>query len=136
MFIYHLTSFLQSTILLIYILNGLPIRVEVLLQQYTPLLLSWPLATVNAAMPSKNLVSALFLLILLTLRRIYLEPGNKHAANRSIHYAIVSDCEYAGVNWVGCICARMVLRADFVRVYERNGACGLVDFVWDIYAAC
>ena len=68
------TSFPTSTILLIYLLNGIATRVEVLLPQYTSLLLSWPLATVNAAMALKNLVTALFLFMLPTLRRFYLEP--------------------------------------------------------------
>ena len=68
------TTFPTSTVLLIYFLNSLATRVEVLLPQYTSLLLSWPLATVNAAMALKNLISAFFLFILPTLRRIYLEP--------------------------------------------------------------
>ena len=68
------TSFPTSTVLLIYLLNSLAIRVEVILPQYTSLLLSWPLATVNAAMALKNLVSAVFLFTLPTYRQIYLEP--------------------------------------------------------------
>ncbi len=48
--------------------------IEVLLPQYTSLLLSWPLATVNAAIALRSLVSAIFLFMLPTLRRVYLEP--------------------------------------------------------------
>ena len=48
--------------------------VDVLLPQYMSLLQSWPLATVNAVMALKSLVSAIFLFMLPTLRRIYLEP--------------------------------------------------------------
>ena len=66
--------FPTTTIILIYLLHGLATKVEVLLPQYTSLLLSWPLATVNKAMAFKHLISALFLFMLPTLRRIYLEP--------------------------------------------------------------
>lgn len=62
------------TILLIYLANGLASRTEVLLPQYTSLLLSWPLATVNMVMALKSLISALALFVLPTLRKIYLEP--------------------------------------------------------------
>lgn len=63
-----------STILLIYLLNGLAMRIEVLLPQYTSLLLAWPLATVNGAMALKALISALVLFMLPSLRQKYLEP--------------------------------------------------------------
>ena len=49
-------------------------QAEVLLPQYTSLLLSWPLAVVNRAMALKALISALILFMLPTLRRIYLQP--------------------------------------------------------------
>ena len=63
-----------STILLIYLSNGLATRTEVLLPQYTSLLLAWPLAAVNRAMALKALISAVILFMLPSLRRIYLEP--------------------------------------------------------------
>lgn len=68
------TSFPTSTVLLIYLLNSFAIRIEVLLPQYTSLLLSWPLATVNAGMALKNLISTIFLFTLPTYRQIYLKP--------------------------------------------------------------
>ena len=68
------TSFPTSNVLLVYLLNALARGAEVLLPQYTSLLLSWSLATVNSAMALKSLVSALLLLMVPTLRRIYLEP--------------------------------------------------------------
>lgn len=49
-------------------------RIEVLLPQYTSLLLAWPLATVNGAMALKALISALVLFILPSLRQKCLEP--------------------------------------------------------------
>ena len=68
------TSYPTSNVLLVYLLNALARGAEVLLPQYTSLLLSWSLATVNSAMALKSLVSALLLLMVPTLRRIYLEP--------------------------------------------------------------
>ncbi len=62
------------TILLIYLLNGLAVRIEVLLPQYTSLTLGWPLATVNRALAIKALISAASLFALPTVRRLYLEP--------------------------------------------------------------
>lgn len=61
-------------ILLVYLINGLATRTEVLLPQYMSLLLSWPFATVNMVMALKALVSALTLFALPTLRKLYLEP--------------------------------------------------------------
>ena len=68
------TPFPTSNVLFVYFLNALARGAEVLLPQYTSLLLSWSLATVNSAMALKSLVSALVLLMVPTLRRIYLEP--------------------------------------------------------------
>lgn len=68
------TPFPTSNVLLVYLLNALARGAEVLLPQYTSLLLSWSLATVNSAMALRSLVSALLLLMVPTLRRIYLEP--------------------------------------------------------------
>ena len=62
------------TVLLIFLINGLASRVEVLLPQYISLTLHWPLGTVNSALAGKALVSAVVLLILPTIRRIFLEP--------------------------------------------------------------
>lgn len=62
------------TVLLIFLLNGLAMRVEVLLPQYISLTLHWPLATVNAALAVKALVGAFVLLSLPILRASFLEP--------------------------------------------------------------
>ncbi|KAI4198057.1 MAG: hypothetical protein LQ350_005498, partial [Teloschistes chrysophthalmus] len=63
-----------STILLIYLLYGLASRTEVLLPQYTSLLLAWPLAYVNKILALKSLVSACILFALPSFRTIYLQP--------------------------------------------------------------
>lgn len=62
------------TVLFIFLLNGLAMRVEVLLPQYISLTLHWPLATVNAALAVKALVGAVVLLSLPILRASFLEP--------------------------------------------------------------
>ncbi|KAL9125933.1 MAG: hypothetical protein Q9217_004928, partial [Psora testacea] len=62
------------TIIVIFLINGLASRVEVLLSQYTSLVLHWSLARVNAALALKALVSSLWLFALPTLRKRYLEP--------------------------------------------------------------
>ncbi|KAL9602566.1 MAG: hypothetical protein Q9219_001710 [cf. Caloplaca sp. 3 TL-2023] len=61
-------------ILLIFLINGLAVRVEVLLPQYTSLVLRWPLSTVNSAIALKYFVSAVVLFGLPTFRKRYLEP--------------------------------------------------------------
>lgn len=61
-------------VLVVFLVNGLATRIEVLLPQYTSLVLHWPLATVNRALALKALVSALMLFALPTLRNLYLEP--------------------------------------------------------------
>lgn len=62
------------TVLIVFLINGLAIRLEVLLPQYISLVLHWPLATVNRVLALKALVSALMLFALPTLRKCYLEP--------------------------------------------------------------
>lgn len=62
------------TVLIVFLINGLAIRIDSLLPQYTSLVLQWPLATVNRALALKALVSALMLFALPTLRKWYLEP--------------------------------------------------------------
>lgn len=62
------------TILLIHLLNGLAVRIEVILPQYTSLALGWPLAVVNRAIALRALISATILFALPTVRRLYLEP--------------------------------------------------------------
>ena len=62
------------TVLIVFLLNGLSVRIEVLLPQYTSLVLNWPLATVNRALALKALISSLVLFALPTLRKRYLEP--------------------------------------------------------------
>ena len=62
------------TVVIIFLINGLATRAEVLLSQYTSLVLHWPLATVNKVLALKALVSALWLFALPTLRKRYLEP--------------------------------------------------------------
>lgn len=62
------------TVLIVFLINGLAVRLDVLLPQYTSLVLYWPLATVNRVLALKALVSALMLFALPTLRKCYLEP--------------------------------------------------------------
>ena len=62
------------TVLIVFLINGLAIRMDILLPQYTSLVLHWPLATVNRALALKALVSSLMLFALPTLRKWYLEP--------------------------------------------------------------
>lgn len=62
------------TVLIVFLINGLAVRLEVLLPQYISLVLHWPLATVNRVLALKALVSALMLFALPTLRKYYLEP--------------------------------------------------------------
>ena len=62
------------TVILVFLMNGLAIRIEILLPQYISLLLHWPLATVNRTLALKSLVSSIILFALPTLRKIYLEP--------------------------------------------------------------
>lgn len=73
------------TVLLVFLINGVAVRVEVLLPQYTSLALHWPLSTVNLALAFKSLVSALVLLALPSLRERYLEP---HMSTASIDLLI------------------------------------------------
>ena len=49
-------------------------NIQVLLPQYTSLVLDWPFATVNAALALKSLISALILFSLPTFRVLVLEP--------------------------------------------------------------
>lgn len=49
-------------------------NIQVLLPQYTSLVLQWTFATVNAALALKALVSALVLFLLPTVRKLFLEP--------------------------------------------------------------
>ena len=62
------------TIITLLLINGLAIRTEVILPQYTSLALGWPLATVNRLLALKALISAASLFSLPTLRRMFLEP--------------------------------------------------------------
>ena len=61
-------------VLIVFLINGLAVRLDVLLPQYISLVLDWPLATVNRVLALKALVSALMLFALPTLRKCYLEP--------------------------------------------------------------
>ena len=61
------------TVLIIFLLNGLANGSRELLYQYTSLALHWPLATVNRAIALQALVSAVVLLVLPTIRKVYLE---------------------------------------------------------------
>ena len=62
------------TVLIVFLINGLAVRLDILLPQYISLVLHWPLATVNRVLALKALVSALMLFALPTLRNCYLEP--------------------------------------------------------------
>ena len=61
------------TVLLIFLVNGLAARVEVLLPQYISLTLHWSLAKVNSGLAIKALTSAIMLSALPTLRKTFLE---------------------------------------------------------------
>ena len=61
------------TVLIVFLINGLAIRIDVLFPQYISLVLHWPLAAVNRALALKALVSSLMLFTLPTLRKWYLE---------------------------------------------------------------
>lgn len=62
------------TVIVIFLLNGLAIRIEVLLPQYISLNLHWPLAMVNRILALNSLVSSIVLFSLPTFRKVYLEP--------------------------------------------------------------
>ncbi|MCJ1281406.1 hypothetical protein MMC26_000725 [Xylographa opegraphella] len=62
------------TVILIILVNGLATNSQVLLPQYTSLVLGWTFATVNAALALKALVSAAVLFLLPTARALVLEP--------------------------------------------------------------
>ena len=62
------------TVVILSLINSLATSAQILLPQYTSLVLHWPLATVNAAIGLKSLVSAIILFSLPTIRRLYLEP--------------------------------------------------------------
>ena len=125
-----------STILLIYLLNGLAMRIEVLLPQYTSLLLAWPLATVNGAMALKALISALVLFILPSLRQKYLEPRMR---TQQIDLFITQASLVAnmlGGDWARDISAGGIFHNLIMCVYERHWAGRLADDVWNGDAAC
>ena len=62
------------TVLVVFLINGLATRIQVLLPQYTSLVLHWPLATVDRALALQALVSSLVLFALPMVRKWYLEP--------------------------------------------------------------
>lgn len=68
------------TVLLVALLYALFARIEILLPQYTSLALNWPLATVNAVLALKALISALILFLLPLFRTRVLAPRYNHAA--------------------------------------------------------
>ena len=62
------------TVILVFLVNGFAVNIQVIMPQYTSLVLSWPFAQVDALQALKSLVSALVLLCLPTFRKTYLEP--------------------------------------------------------------
>ena len=62
------------TVIVVFLINGLAIRIEVLLPQYISLNLQWPLAMVNRILALNSLVSSIVLFSLPTFRKVYLEP--------------------------------------------------------------
>lgn len=62
------------TVVILFLINGLAKNVEVIIPQYTSLVLSWPLAKVDAVLALKSLVSALVCFCLPSFRKTYLEP--------------------------------------------------------------
>lgn len=63
-----------STIVILYLINGLAVNIKVIIPQYTSLVLSWPFARVDALLALKSLVSALILFCLPIFRKTFLEP--------------------------------------------------------------
>ncbi|KAL6721973.1 hypothetical protein ACLMJK_001078 [Lecanora helva] len=63
-----------STVLVMWLLDILAAKGEVLLPQYASLVLSWPLATVNRVLAVKDLTAAVLLFCLPSVRAIFLEP--------------------------------------------------------------
>ena len=61
------------TVLIVFLLNDVASRIQVLLPQYISLVLHWPLATVDRALALQALVSSLVLLALPMVRKCYLE---------------------------------------------------------------
>ena len=113
-----------SIILAIWFLYMLAIRAEVLLPQYTSLVLSWPLATVNRLLALKELVTATMLLSLPTLRKVCLEP---RMSTRQIDLLITQVSII--VNTLGFIGLAFSTRADFfiMSLCLYTSGCGLDD---------
>lgn len=62
------------TIVLIFMIHGFAINIQVIVPQYTSLVLSWPYAEVDAAIALKHLVAAMVIFCLPVFRKTYLEP--------------------------------------------------------------
>ena len=62
------------TIIILFLINELGMGIQIIIPQYTSLVLSWPFAKVDAALALKSLVSALVLFCLPVFRKTYLEP--------------------------------------------------------------
>ena len=60
-------------VLVVFLINGVAVRIDGLLPQYISLVLHWPLATVDRALALQALVSSLVLLALPMARKWYLE---------------------------------------------------------------
>ena len=62
------------TIIILFLINGFATNIQVIIPQYTSLVLSWPFAEVDAVLALKSLVSALILFCLPAFRKTYLDP--------------------------------------------------------------
>ena len=62
------------TVIILFFISGLANNIQVIIPQYTSLVLSWPFAEVDAILALKSLVSALILFCLPTFRKSFLEP--------------------------------------------------------------
>lgn len=60
--------------IILFLINGLATNIQVIIPQYTSLVLSWPFARVDAVLALKSLVSALVLFCLPLFRKAYLAP--------------------------------------------------------------
>ncbi|MCJ1230464.1 hypothetical protein MMC12_007138 [Toensbergia leucococca] len=62
------------TVILVFLVYSLAFNIQVLLPQYTSLVLDWPFATVNGVLALKALVSSFLLFALPSFRIFFLEP--------------------------------------------------------------
>ena len=120
------------TVILVFLINGLAVRIEVLLPQYASLVLHWPLATVNSALALKALISSLVLFALPTLRKSCLEP---RMSTLQIDIFITQASLLA--NMIGVIGLGFSAPAGFfiISLCVYTSGCGLADSL-TTYGTC